>query len=69
MLPYRVYQPQELEALSPLTPLTMAGHRPASKDEGTDAGPTANGGLRTMTAVLARLIGRGRVRRPAPGTI
>jgi hypothetical protein len=69
MLPYRVYQPQELEAMSPLTPLTTAVSRPVSNDDPTDGGPTAKGGLRTLTAALMRLFGRGRLRRPAPGTI
>ena len=69
MLPYRVYLPQELEAMSSLKPATSAKQRPAPKDDGTDAEPTAGGGLRAVPAALSRLIGRGRLRRPAPGTI
>jgi hypothetical protein len=69
MLPYRVYQPQELQAMSPLTPLTTADRRPSPNVDREDAGPTARGGLRMVLAALSRLVGRGRVRRPAPGTI
>ena len=69
MLPYRVYQPQELEALSPVAPLAMGDGRRSPQEGRKDAGPTDGGGLRTLFAALARLVGRTRLRRPAPGTI
>jgi hypothetical protein len=69
LLPYRVYLPQELEAMSPLTPLATADPHRSDDDGRSDAGPSAGGGLRTLAATLSRLLGRGRLRRPAPGTI
>ena len=69
MLPYRVYLPQELEAMSsPLRVTTGDRHR-GPKDDRTDPGPRAKGGLRMLAAALSRLVGRGRLRRPAPGTV
>lgn len=69
MLPYRVYLPQELEAMSSLKPVTAADAGPPPSDDPTDAGPGATGGLRTLPAVLSRLVGRSRLRRPAPEAI
>ena len=69
MLPNRVYLPQELEAMSSHTPVKTADHRLAPNADRTDVGPAARGGLRMVLATLSRLVGRGRLRRPAPGTI
>jgi hypothetical protein len=69
MLPYRVYLPQELEAMSSLSPATTAVPPVRRDDEGSGAGPTTKGGVRAVLAGLSRLVGRGRLRRPAPGTI
>jgi hypothetical protein len=69
MLPYRVYLPQELQAMSSLTPSTTADPARRQDDDRAGGGPKTSGGLRALAAALSRLVGRGRLRRPAPGTI
>jgi hypothetical protein len=63
MLPLnRIYTPEELRAMCPLTPVesgTVAPHRERAS-AGRDRG--------ALLGVLQRLVNRGGFRRPAPGT-
>lgn len=63
MLPFnRIYTPQELQAMSRLTPAhprPLASHAPAHRPA-----PTGRGGL--LVALRQRLFARGGLRRSAP---
>ncbi|HZQ77863.1 MAG TPA: hypothetical protein VFE55_11065 [Acidimicrobiia bacterium] len=70
MLPYRVYLPRELEAMSPLTGGPAADRHGAHHGEAAADGDAGAGrGLRALLGVLPRLVRRRRLRQPAPGTI
>jgi hypothetical protein len=55
--------------MSSLTPSTTADPARRQDDDRAGGGPKTSGGLRALAAALSRLVGRGRLRRPAPGTI
>lgn len=64
---HRIYTPEELRAMARPAPAESrhrhaAGHRPGT------GRPNRDHGRKTVLSALARLVRRGAVRRPAPGT-
>ncbi|MEW6476988.1 MAG: hypothetical protein AB1679_32430 [Actinomycetota bacterium] len=67
MLPFnRIYAPEELRAMSRLTP---TGAQPYTGAAGTVDGPAGPGTRGTLARLVQRLLRRNAARRPAPGTI
>jgi hypothetical protein len=67
MLPMnRIYTPEELRAMSRLTPVEL---RVPVRSARQAVGPTGIGGRGSLVAMLRRICSRSAVRRSAPGTV